>query len=49
LSVAAPIGLAYRVTILALNLLIDLTYSLVDSRIMCVSSRMAEVPERRFA
>ncbi|HJQ75526.1 MAG TPA: ABC transporter permease [Gaiellaceae bacterium] len=37
------------VTILALNLLIDLTYSLVDPRITRVSSRMAEVPERRFA
>ena len=37
------------VTILALNLLIDLTYSLIDPRITRVSSRMAEVPERRFA
>jgi peptide/nickel transport system permease protein len=37
------------VTILALNLLIDLTYSLVDPRITRVSRRMSDVPERRFA
>jgi len=37
------------VTILALNLLIDLTYSLLDPRITRVSSRMADAPERRFA
>lgn len=37
------------VTILALNLLIDLTYSLIDSRITRVSSRMADVPVRRVA
>jgi ABC-type dipeptide/oligopeptide/nickel transport system permease component len=37
------------VIILALNLLIDLTYSLVDPRITRVSSRMADVPVRRFA
>ena len=37
------------VTILALNLLIDLTYSLVDPRITRVSSRMADVPRRRVA
>ena len=37
------------VTILALNLLIDLTYSLIDPRITRVSSRMADAPERRFA
>jgi peptide/nickel transport system permease protein len=37
------------VAILALNLLIDLTYSLVDPRITRVSSRMADAPERRLA
>ena len=37
------------VTILALNLLIDLTYSLVDPRITRVSTRMADVPVRRVA
>ena len=37
------------VTILALNLLIDLTYSLIDPRIARVSSRMADVPVRRVA
>ena len=37
------------VTILALNLLIDLTYSFVDPRITRVSSRMADAPERRVA
>jgi peptide/nickel transport system permease protein len=37
------------VTILALNLLIDLTYSLVDPRITGISSRLADAPERRFA
>jgi peptide/nickel transport system permease protein len=37
------------VTILVLNLLIDLAYSLVDPRISRVSSRMSDVPVRRMA
>ena len=37
------------VTILVLNLLIDLTYSLIDPRISRVASRLADAPVRRFA